>query len=100
MDEAIEFLKIELQDGAIPASKLLASAREVGISEATLRRAKKRLNLYSFKMPGHNKFYTDFKTRSHFHDAAQDAHGSSSMKNERDERHVDLNEQFPFEATM
>jgi putative DNA primase/helicase len=40
--EAIAFLRAELADGAKPAKRCQAAAREAGISESTLRRARER----------------------------------------------------------
>jgi AAA domain len=47
--EAMEFLRIELAAGPVPALKLLREAHEQGISETTLRRAKLRLGVGSHK---------------------------------------------------
>ncbi len=41
-DEAVDFLLEILRDGPVPAKKVKASAREAGIAERTLDRAKKR----------------------------------------------------------
>lgn len=45
LDEAKEFLTAELGDGAIPAKDLLNRARDMRISEKTLRRAQKQLGI-------------------------------------------------------
>jgi hypothetical protein len=49
LNEAKEILKDTLSDGAISASEVLKEARSAGISERTLRTAKKQLNVRSFK---------------------------------------------------
>lgn len=48
-DEAREFLLAELGDGARPATEVLAEGKGNGIAERTLRRAKKALDIESFK---------------------------------------------------
>ena len=45
LDEAVQFLIAELSAGPQPASKIKKCAREVGISAATLRRAKESLQI-------------------------------------------------------
>jgi RecA-family ATPase len=49
IDQAKEFLNAELDDGAKSAKAILANARECGISEKTLERAKKELKIESKK---------------------------------------------------
>jgi hypothetical protein len=44
---AIEFLRAELKDGAMPAKYLLDKAESEGISKRTLDRAKKSLGIVS-----------------------------------------------------
>ena len=44
---AIEFLRAELKDGAMPAKYLLEKAESEGISKRTLDRAKKSLRIIS-----------------------------------------------------
>lgn len=48
-EEAIAFLLEELHPGALPARKLEARARDAGISNTTLRRAKKELGIIARK---------------------------------------------------
>jgi putative DNA primase/helicase len=45
IEEAMEFLRTLLREGSYKADEVRQKAREVGISEATLRRAKTRLNV-------------------------------------------------------
>src|SRR5690606_10708612 len=45
LDQAIEWLETALSDGPRPAAELVAAAAETGISEATLRRAKRELGI-------------------------------------------------------
>jgi hypothetical protein len=50
LDEAQEFLEAELDDGARhPAGDVLKAARRIGISEPTLRRARRRLGVETEK---------------------------------------------------
>ncbi len=44
-DEAVEFLRSELADGPRSAKDVVADAKAAGVTEATLRRAKKRLHI-------------------------------------------------------
>jgi putative DNA primase/helicase len=44
-DDAKQFLKDALEEGAVPAKQILAEARECGIAEKTLRRAAKDLGV-------------------------------------------------------
>jgi putative DNA primase/helicase len=44
-DEAVEFLLSELADGPKSAKDVVADAKAAGVTEATLRRAKKRLHI-------------------------------------------------------
>ena len=46
-DDAAEFLRVELEDGPRPARDVKASARDAGISERTLARAKSQLGVRS-----------------------------------------------------
>jgi hypothetical protein len=45
LDEAVRFLRVELSDGPKPGKRVQAEAREAGISEATLRRARQILGI-------------------------------------------------------
>ena len=45
IDEAIDFLKDELADGAVDASQVWRDARDTGLSERTIKRAKARLRV-------------------------------------------------------
>jgi hypothetical protein len=47
--QAVAFLDVVLRDGLVEASVVRAEARERGISEATLRRAKKRRGVTSIR---------------------------------------------------
>ena len=47
LDEAIEFLKIELADGSMEASQIFANAKQLQIAEKTLKRAKRKLGVFS-----------------------------------------------------
>jgi hypothetical protein len=47
--EAVEFLNDVLADGAVPASEIIADAEDAGISEKTLRRAKKLLGVITYR---------------------------------------------------
>ena len=49
LNEAKEFLEAMLTEGPMEAIKLQAGAKEVGINETTLRRAKKSLGIKSYK---------------------------------------------------
>jgi hypothetical protein len=49
MAKAVEFLKKLLSGGAIPAAKVTEEAAAAGISEKTLRRAKKKLGVKAVK---------------------------------------------------
>lgn len=53
--EAEHFIRAELADGAVSAKDLLRRARDVGISESTLKRAKKRLAVVSEQDRGEGK---------------------------------------------
>ena len=48
-DEAMTFLRDILANGAQPAKAVLAAARDAGIAERTLHRAKKTLGIVSGK---------------------------------------------------
>jgi putative DNA primase/helicase len=48
-DEAAAFLRDVLADGPVTAKQVLAEARDAGIAEKTLKRAKKRLGIASIK---------------------------------------------------
>jgi hypothetical protein len=52
VEEAVAFLESELESGALPALDLKARAKEAGISEATLNRAKKKLGITPRRMAG------------------------------------------------
>jgi hypothetical protein len=47
--EAVEFLSEVLADGPVPASDIIANAEDAGISEKTLRRAKKLLGVIAYR---------------------------------------------------
>lgn len=49
LDEAVDFLKVELEQGSRPAHELEEEARRVGIAPRTLKRAKGHLNVTSHK---------------------------------------------------
>jgi hypothetical protein len=50
LEEAIEFLQVELDGGGrYPASDILRAARQVGLSEPTIRRARKKLGVETSK---------------------------------------------------
>jgi putative DNA primase/helicase len=49
-DEAVDFLKSHLANGAVSANKIHAAARKEGISSATLRRAKSELRIRSLRV--------------------------------------------------
>jgi putative DNA primase/helicase len=49
MNEAKQFLMTQLRNGAVPTKELLSRARNLGISEKTLRRAKERLGVQKRK---------------------------------------------------
>ncbi len=49
VDEAVEFLKESLRDGAQPTTKINSDAKSLGISEATVRRARKSLGIRARK---------------------------------------------------
>jgi hypothetical protein len=51
-DEAIEFLRAELEDRPRAAKEVKSAAREAGISDATLRRAKAQLRVVSERVGG------------------------------------------------
>ncbi len=44
-DEAVQFLDAKLAEGPIRSKELIGSAKDAGISETTLRRAKKELGI-------------------------------------------------------
>ena len=71
LDEAIEFLREALADGAVESKLLIAQADEVGISSASLRRAKKKLAVKSFKPTGGNVFFADYQPGERPVDGAQ-----------------------------
>jgi putative DNA primase/helicase len=52
VEEAVAFLECELESGALPAVDLKTRAKEAGISEATLNRAKKKLGISPRRMAG------------------------------------------------
>lgn len=49
LDEAIEFLRLELAGGPRATKEITRSAKEAGISEVTLKRARKKLGVEAFK---------------------------------------------------
>ncbi|MBN1814953.1 MAG: AAA family ATPase [Anaerolineae bacterium] len=49
LEEAIEFLQVALVDGPVASGLMDAAAKEAGISESTLKRAKKRLGIQAAK---------------------------------------------------
>lgn len=52
LDEAIEFLENELKDGPRPAGEVSRNARDLGIKDATLRRAKEKAGVKTEKIKG------------------------------------------------
>ena len=56
-DAALAFLSSELESGPQPAEQLVARALEMGISQRTLERAKKQLNIVSRKNGTTGKWY-------------------------------------------
>lgn len=54
LEEASEFLVEELKKGPIESKDLEAQAKNLGISHATLKRAKKKVGVRSFKEQGRN----------------------------------------------
>lgn len=50
--EAVEWLREELSNGAMPYQELVRDAKENGISKGTLRRAKRHLSIESAKVAG------------------------------------------------
>jgi hypothetical protein len=50
--EAVEFLRAELEDGPRPAKDIKSAARDAGISEATLRRAKAEIGVDAERVGG------------------------------------------------
>lgn len=50
--EAVDFLRAELEDGPRPAKDIKAAARDAGISEATLRRAKAEIGVDAERVGG------------------------------------------------
>jgi putative DNA primase/helicase len=56
LDEAKEFLRDILADGARPSKEIRGEARDLMISEATLRRAKKALGIVNRKYEFNGKF--------------------------------------------
>lgn len=52
VDDAVRFLHDLLDDGVRPTTAVIATARECGISLATLRRAKKRGQVGCMKLAG------------------------------------------------
>lgn len=56
-EKAVVFLAATLTDGAKEANEVLAEAKEVGIAERTLYRAKKELGVGSFKPLGQSCFF-------------------------------------------
>lgn len=83
LNEAIEFLKQELASGPCSSQVLTKSAHEIGISNATLRRAKKAISARSFKMPGDGKYMVEIPTGH----VAQGAQAKTGEQVERDEQH-------------
>ncbi len=70
-DDAVEFLKAELLSGPRAVSDLMPRARELGISAATLRRAKIDLNIASnlHVMPDKERFWSwSLPEHAHFAD--------------------------------
>jgi len=49
VDDAVEFLRDALAEGAVPAKQLIRAANDAGHSKRTLDRAKKEINARSFK---------------------------------------------------
>jgi hypothetical protein len=52
LDEAVEFLRVELADGPRAASEIMSEAKRTGIAERTLARAKSALQVRSDKAEG------------------------------------------------
>ncbi len=45
----MQFIEGELTDGNVQAKKIIAHAKQMGIADRTLKRAKKKLRIRSFK---------------------------------------------------
>jgi putative DNA primase/helicase len=68
VEEAGEFLRHELSNGPKPAEQLFALARGVGISQISLRRAKKTLDIASLKRGKDGPWEWDLPRRSSTND--------------------------------
>lgn len=55
--EAKEFLKIELENGPRASADIIELAQELGISKATLKRARTSLGAKARKFPGRNSYF-------------------------------------------
>ncbi len=62
--EAVHFLETELAEGPMQSKVIEGLARELGISHSTLKRAKKKLGVRAFKMPGCNEWKCEIKFSS------------------------------------
>lgn len=52
VEEAKDFLEDILQDGPVASNSIFIKAQKAGISKASIRRAKDKLNIQAFKEPG------------------------------------------------
>ncbi len=85
LDEAMDFLKDELEDGPVSAKDINRRAKEEGISPQTLRRAREALGLKARKING-------IKGRGYFlpkkQEVVQVVQSSRTEKDEQDEQEV------------
>ena len=65
IDEACEFLKTTLAEGAMLAKQVKAEARDADISDATLRRAKARLGVDAFQATFHGPWLWEMPSGAH-----------------------------------
>ena len=69
VEEAEEFLQAVLADGPVPADEVIKQARKFCISQVTLRRAKKMLQVQSYRQGGKKgKWYWSLKDDQTFKD--------------------------------
>lgn len=92
LDAAIDFVNDMLKDGPIKAKEFNTAAIEVGLSGSTLKRAKKKLGVKSYKKAGLNEFLVGFDTP----DQDQKQGCGPSLEVPKHDPHPDLNENSAF----
>lgn len=92
LDAAIEFITDMLKNGPVKAKEFNIAATEVGLSSSTLKRAKKKLVVKSFKKVGSNEFLVGFDTP----DQGQKQGCGPSLEVPKHDPHPDLSEHNTF----